>query len=113
MIEATQSYDLAIIGGGSAGLTALCFAAELDVRVALVENTRIGGDCAWTGCVLSKTLLKAAKVAHQMRTAREYGLTACEPEVDLRQVVSHVGKIVAEVAHEESAEVERSSGADV
>lgn len=113
VMEANQSYDLAIIGGGSAGLTALCFAVELDVRVALVENTRIGGDCTWTGCVPSKTLLKAAKVAHQMRTAREYGLIACEPEVDLQRVMSHVRKIVAEVAHEESPEVLRSSGADV
>ena len=68
-------YDLVIIGAGSSGLTAAGFATQLGVRVALLEKHRIGGDCTWTGCVPSKTLLKVAKVAHQMRFANHYGLT--------------------------------------
>jgi NADH dehydrogenase FAD-containing subunit len=59
---------LIIIGGGTAGLIAAGLAVPLGVRVALVEQDRIGGDCTWTGCVPSKTLLKTAKVAHQMPT---------------------------------------------
>ena len=70
-----DTYDLMIIGGGSAGLTAAALGVQFGVRVALVENHRVGGDCTWTGCVPSKTLLKAARVAHEMRTAREYGLS--------------------------------------
>jgi pyruvate/2-oxoglutarate dehydrogenase complex dihydrolipoamide dehydrogenase (E3) component len=58
-----QAYDLVIIGAGSAGLTAAGFAAQLGRKVALVEKDRTGGDCAWTACVPSKTLLKAASVA--------------------------------------------------
>lgn len=53
-------YDLAIIGAGSAGLTAARFAARLGKRVALIEANRVGGDCTWTGCVPSKALLQAA-----------------------------------------------------
>jgi pyruvate/2-oxoglutarate dehydrogenase complex dihydrolipoamide dehydrogenase (E3) component len=58
---AESDYDLVIIGAGSGGLVAADFAAKLGARVALVEKSRIGGDCTWTGCVPSKALLKAAK----------------------------------------------------
>jgi pyruvate/2-oxoglutarate dehydrogenase complex dihydrolipoamide dehydrogenase (E3) component len=55
-----DNYDLVIVGGGSAGLTAAGFAVQLGARVALVEKHRTGGDCTWTGCIPSKTLLKVA-----------------------------------------------------
>ena len=67
MTEST--FDIAIIGAGSGGITAAKFAAKLGAKTALVEKGRIGGDCTWTGCVPSKALLKAAKVAHETRTA--------------------------------------------
>jgi pyruvate/2-oxoglutarate dehydrogenase complex dihydrolipoamide dehydrogenase (E3) component len=109
----SEPYDLVIIGGGSAGLTAAGFAVQLGVRVALVEKNRIGGDCTWTGCVPSKTLLKAAKVAHQMRTADRYGLPPVEPAVDLKAVMAHVRAVVGEVYEEESPEALRADGIDV
>jgi pyruvate/2-oxoglutarate dehydrogenase complex dihydrolipoamide dehydrogenase (E3) component len=68
--QISREYDLVIVGAGSGGLSAAAFAAQLGVRVALVEKNRIGGDCTWAGCVPSKTLLKTAKVAHEMRTAK-------------------------------------------
>jgi len=107
------TYDLVIIGGGSAGLTAAGFAVQLGARVALVEKHRIGGDCTWTGCVPSKTLLKAAKVAHQMRTADRHGLTPVEPEVDLASVMAHVRAVIAGVYEHESPELLRADGIDV
>ena len=108
-----QPYDLIIIGGGSAGLTAASFAVQLETRVALVEKNRIGGDCTWTGCVPSKTLLKAAKVAHQMRTADRYGLLPVDPKVDLKAVMAHVQGVIGEVYAEESPEALRDEGIDV
>ena len=77
-------YDLIVIGAGSAGLTAARFARQLGLSVAMIERSRVGGDCTWTGCVPSKALLKAAGVAQTMRTADRYGLPACAPVVDLR-----------------------------
>jgi len=109
----STEYDLVVIGGGSAGLTAVGFAVQLGARVALVEKHRIGGDCTWTGCVPSKTLLKAAKVAHLMRTADRYGLAPVEQTVDLRPVMQHVRAVVAEVYRGESPKTLRQDGIDV
>ena len=108
-----ESYDLAVIGGGSAGLTAAGLAAQLGFRVVLTEKTRIGGDCTWSGCVPSKTLLKIAKVAHQMRTADRYGLTPAKPTVDLKSVMSRVRNVIDQVYQYESPEALRADGIDV
>ena len=113
MGDPMKPYDLVVIGGGSAGLTAAGFAAQLGKKVALVEKSRIGGDCTWTGCVLSKTLLKSAKVAHQMRTADRYGIRAAAPKIDFSTVMGHVQRVVAEVYESESPESLRAQGIDV
>ncbi|MFQ5342687.1 MAG: dihydrolipoyl dehydrogenase family protein [Anaerolineae bacterium] len=109
----SQTYDLVIVGGGSAGLTAAGFAVQLGARVALVEKHRIGGDCTWTGCVPSKTLLKAAKVAYEMRTADRHGLTPSEPVVDLWRIMDHVRDVISGVYQQESPEALREAGIDV
>ena len=110
---ANEDYDLVIIGAGSAGLIAAGFAVQLGRRVALVEKHRIGGDCTWTGCVPSKTLLKAAKVAHEMRHADRYGLGPVNPVVDLKAVMAKVKSVVDQVYRAESPEVLRAQGIDV
>ena len=61
-------YDLVIVGMGSGGMVAAEFAATLDLEVAVAERARVGGDCLWTGCVPSKALLAAGKVAQPQRT---------------------------------------------
>jgi pyruvate/2-oxoglutarate dehydrogenase complex dihydrolipoamide dehydrogenase (E3) component len=106
-------YDLIIIGGGSAGLSAASFAVQLGARVAIVEKNRIGGDCTWTGCVPSKTLRKAAKVAHTMRTASRFGLSSVEPAVDLKSVMDQVRSVIGQIYEEESPEALRADDIDV
>ena len=86
----SETYDLVVIGGGSAGLTASAFGAQLGLRVALVEKDRLGGDCTWTGCVPSKTLLEIAKTAHQMAEAAPLWKDHQRPEVDLKKVMARV-----------------------
>ena len=66
---ASYDYDLAVLGGGSAGLTASGIAANAGVKTLMVERARLGGDCTWTGCVPSKALLHHADLAHQARRA--------------------------------------------
>ncbi len=83
-------YDMVVLGGGAAGLTASGIAANLGAKTVLIERDRLGGDCTWTGCVPSKTLLKSAKVAHTMRTADRYGLAPCEPTIDFARIMEHV-----------------------
>ncbi|MEV8249609.1 FAD-dependent oxidoreductase [Microbacterium sp. NPDC076768] len=58
--QAAEPWDLVVVGGGSAGLVASKAAAGFGARVLLVESGRLGGDCLWTGCVPSKTLISSA-----------------------------------------------------
>jgi pyruvate/2-oxoglutarate dehydrogenase complex dihydrolipoamide dehydrogenase (E3) component len=110
---ADSSYDLAIIGAGSGGLTAAAFAVQLGAKTALVERSHIGGDCTWTGCVPSKALLKAARVAHEIRTAARYGITAQPPTIDMRRVREYVQSAIREVYQYETPEELGRSGIDV
>jgi succinate dehydrogenase/fumarate reductase flavoprotein subunit len=50
---APNTYDLLVIGGGSAGLTAAKFARTFGKSVAILEKAKLGGDCTWTGCAAS------------------------------------------------------------
>ncbi len=108
-----HTYDMVIIGGGSAGLTAAGFANQLGQRVALVEKNHLGGDCTWYGCVPSKTLLKTAQVGHDMRHGHRYGLSSMKPQVDLKAVMDHVNAVVNQVYQPESPEALREQGIDV
>ena len=69
-------YDLAVIGAGAAGLSVTSVAAQLGLRVALIERGRMGGDCLNTGCVPSKALLAAAHAAQDARDAARFGVHA-------------------------------------
>ena len=86
-------FDMIVIGGGSAGLTAAGMSALLGAKTALVEHHRLGGDCTWTGCIPSKTLLKAARVAYQIRTAERYGLKPGVPDFDFNALLAHVHRV--------------------
>ena len=105
--------DLIVIGAGSAGLAAASLAARVGARVTLVESHRIGGDCTWTGCVPSKTLIHAAGVAHGMRRAEIFGLPRLEPKVDLGAVMDRVRAAIARVYAFESPEALIALGIEV
>ena len=85
-----KQYDLTIIGGGSAGLVLAVASAKLGKTTALVEKHRLGGDCLWTGCVPSKAILKAAKVANYVKEAGRYGIRVNDAQVDFERVMAHV-----------------------
>ena len=106
-------YHLAIIGAGSAGLTAARFAARLGRRVALIEANRVGGDCTWTGCVPSKALLHAARIAHTVRTGADHGIRAGDPVVDFPAVMARIRAVIAQIYDAESPETLRAEGIDV
>ena len=106
-------YDLVVIGAGSAGLTAGRFARQLGLSVALVERSRVGGDCTWTGCVPSKALLKAAGIVRSMRAAHEFGLPSADPDVDLHAVMERIRSVIRHIYDTESPEALTSEGIDV
>ncbi len=97
----TYDYDLIVIGGGAAGLTASGMGATFGAKTLMIERARLGGDCTWTGCVPSKTLLHAAHVAHRMRHAGRLGLTAGPVRVDFARVTAHL-RAVRQAVYEEA-----------
>lgn len=99
----TTDYDVIVIGGGAAGLSSAGIATNLGARTLMVERHKLGGDCTWTGCVPSKTLLKAAKVVHQARSASRFGLTDQPFEVDFGAVMDHVRDVRQDVYEDADA----------
>lgn len=77
--ESVMTADVAVLGGGAAGLTAAQTAAAAGKSVILVERDRLGGECLFTGCVPSKTMLALARRVHQARQAEDLGLAALGP----------------------------------
>ena len=96
-------YDMIVIGGGAAGLTAAGMSSVLGAKTALVEQHRLGGDCTWVGCVPSKTLFRASKVAHLMRTADRFGLAPAQPQFDFLEVMDHVRRIRQQIYEDADA----------
>ncbi len=110
----TYGYDLAIIGGGSAGLTAARMARFFaEKRIAMIDKQRLGGDCLYYGCVPSKALIKTARVAHEVRTAARFGLRLSKESVDLGDVNGRVQFAIQQVGELDSEEHLRESGVDV
>lgn len=90
-------YDSIVIGGGAAGLTTAGISANFGAKTIMIEMDRLGGDCTWTGCVPSKTLLKAASVMHNARKAESFGIENRSMEMDPAKVMAHVDKVRKEV----------------
>ncbi len=97
-----MKYDIAIIGGGSAGLSLAAAAAQFGEKVVLFEKGSMGGDCLNTGCIPSKSLIAAAKHAHAQRSSAPYGVAAVEPKVDYAKVMAYVENVIATIAPHDS-----------
>jgi pyruvate/2-oxoglutarate dehydrogenase complex dihydrolipoamide dehydrogenase (E3) component len=109
-----ERYDLIIVGMGSGGMVASEFASTLDLRVAVVERDRVGGDCLWTGCVPSKALIASARAAHTMRHADDYGIEPVEPMIDTAKVFERIRGVQRQIAQaEDNADRFRDMGLDV
>ena len=94
--QANGRYDLAVIGAGSAGFAAAIAAADQGAHVALIGRGTIGGTCVNTGCVPSKTLIRAMEAVHCAGTARRFaGIAAAGRVADWRAVVAQKDALVA------------------
>jgi pyruvate/2-oxoglutarate dehydrogenase complex dihydrolipoamide dehydrogenase (E3) component len=88
-------------------------AAGIGARVALIERARTGGDCLWTGCVPSKSLIAAANLAHRMRHASATGLAPVESQIDLARVMDHVQDAIRTIEPQDSPERLRAAGVEL
>jgi len=105
--------NLIVIGAGSAGLVSSYIAAAVKAKVTLIEAHKMGGDCLNYGCVPSKTLIKSAKVAQQIRHAADYGIESSAPTVQFQQVMQRVQAVIDEVEPHDSVERYTQLGVEV
>jgi pyruvate/2-oxoglutarate dehydrogenase complex dihydrolipoamide dehydrogenase (E3) component len=107
------TYNVVVIGAGTAGLVTAAGTAALGGRVALVERHRMGGDCLNTGCVPSKALISSARLVQQIREGRRWGLEGQEPRFRFDDVMQRVRERRSRIAPHDSRERFESLGVDV
>jgi dihydrolipoamide dehydrogenase len=94
-----QQYDVVVIGGGTGGYVAAIRAAQLGLRVALVEKQKaLGGTCLIWGCIPTKALLEHAHALKVAQSAREWGLTGYDPAgvgIDMGAVHARKDKMIS------------------
>ncbi|GGZ75791.1 FAD-dependent oxidoreductase [Paraglaciecola chathamensis] len=105
--------NLVVIGAGSAGLVTAYIAAAIKSKVTLVERHKMGGDCLNTGCVPSKSILHASKLAHIHHTSQNAGVTYEAPKIDFKAVMSKVHSVIKSIEPHDSVERYESLGVNV
>ena len=108
-----ESFDVIVLGGGTAGLVTASGCARLGRKVALIEREALGGDCLWTGCVPTKALVASAKLAHQMRHAQAYGIEPVVPRVSPKAIMDSMREQRRTISRHDDPEKFRKLGIDV
>ena len=93
----SETFDLAILGSGPGGYVAAIRAAQLGLKVAIVERERLGGICLNWGCIPTKALLRTSEIYHYMQHADAYGLSAQNVSFDLAKVTERSRKIAGQL----------------
>lgn len=105
--------NMIVIGAGAGGLVTSYIAAAVKAKVTLIEAGEMGGDCLNYGCVPSKTVIKSAKVAEQIRHGELYGLDNMTPQFSFKKVMGRVQKVIADIAPHDSVERYTDLGVEV
>ena len=103
-----SAFDLAVIGGGSAGYAAARTAAALGLKVAVVEGgKRVGGLCILRGCMPTKAMLESAHRNHEITRAKEFGIRVGKPKPDWKAILQRKDRLIAEFAEYRREQLER------
>lgn len=106
-------YDVIVIGGGTAGMTAARGIARGGKSVALIEASRTGGDCLYTGCIPTKSLIASARLLADIRRAADFGIDVGPPSIDLPRAIARKDAIVNQIAEVDSPEMLENAGVTV
>ena len=94
-VGSSNDFDLVVLGAGTGGYTAAFRAAQLGLKVALVDEDKIGGTCLHRGCIPTKALLESAAFAERVRHASDYGVTLPgDPTIDYADVAARRDAVV-------------------
>lgn len=94
----SQSTDLIIIGGGPGGYVAAIRAAQLGMKVTLVEREHLGGICLNWGCIPTKALLRSSEIINLIKHAEDFGITVKEYSFDLKKIVDRSRKVASQLS---------------
>jgi len=94
-VGSSNDFDLVVLGAGTGGYTAAFRAGQLGLKVALVDEDKIGGTCLHRGCIPTKALLESAAFAERLHHAKDFGLTLPgEPGIDYAQMAARRDQVV-------------------
>lgn len=90
----SDRFEIIVVGGGPAGVTAALRARELGASVALVERGAMGGTCTNDGCAPTRVLAKAARLIRDAEQLADYGLRGAAPAVDFAALIERTHAII-------------------
>ncbi len=95
-VGSSNAFDLVVLGAGTGGYTAAFRAAQLGLKVALVDEDKIGGTCLHRGCIPTKALLESASLVDRVRHGKDFGLVVAEggPGIDYGQMAARKDQVV-------------------
>jgi dihydrolipoyl dehydrogenase len=93
-VGSSNDFDLVVLGAGTGGYTAAFRAAQLGLKVALVDQARIGGTCLHIGCIPTKALLESAALVEHVRHAGDFGVAVGEPSIDYPKMAARRDQVV-------------------
>ncbi|HEU4672950.1 MAG TPA: dihydrolipoyl dehydrogenase [Candidatus Limnocylindrales bacterium] len=93
-VGSSNSFDLVVLGAGTGGYTAAFRAAQLGLKVALVDEDKIGGTCLHRGCIPTKALLESAAFTERIRHAKDFGIGVGEPAIDYARMAARRDEVV-------------------
>ena len=83
-----QNFDLIVVGGGPGGYVAAIRAAQLKMKVAVVEAKHLGGICLNWGCIPTKALLRSSEINHLLHDMDQFGFSADNIKFDVKKIVA-------------------------
>jgi dihydrolipoamide dehydrogenase len=93
-VGSSNDFDLVVLGAGTGGYSAAFRAAQLGLKVALVDQAKIGGTCLHIGCIPTKALLESAAFVERVRHAEAFGITTGEPVIDYARMAERRDQVV-------------------
>ncbi|MBA2557682.1 MAG: dihydrolipoyl dehydrogenase [Chloroflexi bacterium] len=116
-VGSSNSFDLVVLGAGTGGYSAAFRASQLGLRVALIDQHKIGGTCLHWGCIPTKAMLESADLYERVKRARDYGITTGQTSVDYPtiarrrdQVVERLHKGLLSLVKKNNVEYVRGTG---
>jgi len=107
-----MKYQYVVIGAGAAGLVVSIGLAKAKKNVLLIEKNAFGGDCTNFGCIPSKTLIASGKIAHFIKTAKDFGINLKTDDFDATGALERVRDVIKEIRSKEDENALKNLGVD-